>query len=35
MEEIKNAYSILVGRLEEKGTLGGPRHRWEIILEWT
>jgi len=25
----------LVGRLEEKGTLGGPRHRWEIILEWT
>ena len=26
--ERKGAYRILVGKTEEKGTLGRPRHRW-------
>jgi hypothetical protein len=28
MEEMINAYSILVGRPERKILLGRPRHRW-------
>jgi hypothetical protein len=27
----RNAYRILVGNSEGKGTLGRPRHRWEDI----
>jgi hypothetical protein len=26
--EKRNAYSIMVGKLEGKGPLGRPRHRW-------
>jgi hypothetical protein len=26
--EKRNAYRILVGKLEEKRPLGGPKHRW-------
>jgi hypothetical protein len=29
MEEMKNAYNILVGKPEGKRPLGRPRHRWE------
>jgi hypothetical protein len=29
MEEMRNAYKILVGKLEGKIPLGRPRHRWE------
>jgi len=29
MEEVRNAYSILVGEPEGKRPLGRPRHRWE------
>jgi len=29
MGEMRNAYSILVGRLEGKRPLGRPRYRWE------
>jgi hypothetical protein len=29
MGEVKNAYNILVGKLEEKRTLRRHRHRWE------
>jgi len=29
MEEIKNAYKILVGRLERKRSLGRPGCRWK------
>jgi len=29
---IRNAYKILVGKPERKGSRGRPRHR--IILEW-
>jgi len=29
----KNAYRILVGKLEGKKPLGRPRRRWKIILE--
>jgi hypothetical protein len=27
--EGKNVYRVLVGKLEGKRPLGGPRHRWE------
>jgi hypothetical protein len=35
MGEKKNAYWILVGKLEGKGKLGGPRRRWKnnIIID--
>jgi hypothetical protein len=29
MEEIRNAYNILVGKLEGKKPLGRPRRGWE------
>jgi hypothetical protein len=29
MGEMRNAYRILVGKLEGKLPLGRPRHRWE------
>jgi hypothetical protein len=32
MEEVRNAYIILVGKPEGKRPLEGPRHRWRIIL---
>jgi hypothetical protein len=31
MEDKRNAYRILVGKLEGKRPLGRPRHRWEDI----
>jgi hypothetical protein len=31
MGEMRNAYSILVGKPEGKRPLGRPRHRWEDI----
>jgi hypothetical protein len=27
--ERRDVYRVLVGKLEGKGLLGGPRHRWE------
>jgi len=35
MGAMRNAYSILVGKPEEKRPLGRPRRRWDIILVWT
>jgi hypothetical protein len=29
---MRNAYKILVRKLEEKRPLGRPRHRWEAII---
>jgi len=29
MEEMRNAYNILVGKLKEKRPLRRPRHRWD------
>jgi hypothetical protein len=29
MQEKRNAYTILVGKLEGKSPLGRPRHKWE------
>jgi hypothetical protein len=29
MRDLRNAYKMLVGRLEGKGLLGRPRRRWE------
>jgi hypothetical protein len=29
MGEMRNVYNILVGNLEGKSSLGGPRHRWD------
>ena len=29
MEQSRNAYRVLVGKLEEKRPLGRPRRRWE------
>jgi hypothetical protein len=29
MGENRNSYRILVGKPEEKGPLGRPRHRWK------
>jgi hypothetical protein len=34
MGENRNAYRLLVGKLEGKGPLGRPRHRWVEILGW-
>jgi hypothetical protein len=38
MEEMRNAYSSLVGKPEEKRPLGRPRLRWEdntrIGMDW-
>jgi hypothetical protein len=34
MREIRNAYKILVREPEGKISLGRPRRRWRIILEW-
>jgi hypothetical protein len=31
MREMRNAYNILVGKLEGRKPLGRPRCRWEII----
>jgi len=31
---MRNAYTILVGKLEEKRLLGRFRRRWEITSEW-
>jgi hypothetical protein len=32
MGEMRSAYTILIGKLEEKRPLGRPSHRWMIIL---
>jgi len=32
MGEMRNAYSILIGKPEGKRLLGRPRHRWEDII---
>jgi hypothetical protein len=32
-EEKKNAYEVLVGKLEERRPLGRHRHVWRIILK--
>jgi hypothetical protein len=29
MREIRNAYKIFVGKLEEKSTLGRPKRSWQ------
>jgi hypothetical protein len=29
MGKVRNAYTILVGKPQREGPLGGPRHRWE------
>jgi len=34
MEDMRNAYKILVRKPEGKRQLGRPRHRWEKIGEW-
>jgi hypothetical protein len=34
MDEMRNAYKILVCKPEGKRPLGGTRHRWGIILKW-
>jgi hypothetical protein len=34
MAEMRNAYKILARKPEGKTSLGMPRHRWWIILEW-
>jgi hypothetical protein len=35
MIEVRNAYEILVRKLEGKRLVGRPRRRWErIVLEW-
>jgi hypothetical protein len=28
--EMRNAYKVLVGKLERKRPLGRPRHRWKV-----
>jgi len=33
VEEMRNAYNILVGKPEGKKALGKTRRRWKIILE--
>jgi hypothetical protein len=33
MKELKNAYEILVGKLELKRPVGRPRYRWEDNTE--
>jgi hypothetical protein len=33
MGEMRNAYSILVGKLEVKGSVGRPRCSWEDIIK--
>jgi len=32
MGKMKNAYKILVGKLEGKRLLGRPRRRWEVNI---
>jgi hypothetical protein len=34
MEEMRNVYDILVGKLDRKGSVGRPRCRWEDNI-WT
>jgi hypothetical protein len=34
MEEMRNAYRMLVGKPEEKKPLRRPRRRWENRIEW-
>jgi hypothetical protein len=33
MGEIRNAYKILIGKLEGKRHLGRPRRRWEYSIK--
>ena len=32
--ERRNVYRVLVGKSDGNRPLGGPWHRWEIILKW-
>jgi hypothetical protein len=32
MADVRNAYNILVRKLEGKRPLGRPRHRWEVNI---
>jgi hypothetical protein len=32
MEEMRNAYNILLGKYEGKRPFGRPRHRWEVNI---
>jgi len=32
--ERRNVYRALVGKSDGNRPLGGPWHRWEIILKW-
>jgi len=34
MGERRSAHWALVGKLERKGALGRPRHRWEDNTKW-
>jgi hypothetical protein len=34
MGEMRNSYTILVGKSEGKDPLGRPRRRCEVILDW-
>lgn len=34
MEEIRNAYKILVWKAEGRRPLGKPRPTWEVTLKW-
>jgi len=34
MREMRNAYKILVGKLQEKRILGRPRRRWKHSTKW-
>jgi hypothetical protein len=33
MGEIRNAYKVFVRKVEEKRSLGRPRHRWEATVK--
>jgi hypothetical protein len=34
VEDMGNAYKVLVRKPEGRRPLGRPRRRWEIILKW-
>jgi hypothetical protein len=34
IKEMRNSYSILVGKPEEKRRLERPSRRWKTVLEW-